>query len=95
MLKTIKTIIITLTLCATMLATNANAADPAIKKSKTNICHEKTSMHYANTKNFTPFDSMAKCVASGGRAAKPLNITAGKAKATTAKPTTKATPAKL
>jgi|LakMenEpi03Aug12_release.lakeMendotaPanAssembly.Ray.scaffolds.fasta_scaffold4270064_1 hypothetical protein len=72
MLKTIKTTLIILTLSFVMIA-NAQAAEPEVKKSKTNICHVKGSRHYINTKNFTPFSSLEECVASGGRAAKPLN----------------------
>ena len=43
------------------------AADPAVKKSKNNICHDKTSPGYNQTKNFTAFATMAECVKSGGQ----------------------------
>lgn len=46
------------------------AADPEVKKSKANICHDKTSPGYPQTKNFTPFASMDDCIKSGGRAPK-------------------------
>lgn len=42
-------------------------AEPAVKKSKSDICHDKTSNAYKQTKNFTPFNSMDECVKSGGR----------------------------
>jgi hypothetical protein len=37
------------------------------KKSKSNICHDKTSSGYKQTKNFTGFKTMDECVKSGGR----------------------------
>ena len=48
-------------------AAPAAAADPAVKKSKNNICHDKTSSGYNQTKNFTAFATMAECVKSGGQ----------------------------
>lgn len=42
-------------------------AEPAVKKSKNDICHDKGSNGYKQTKNFTPFNSMDECVKSGGR----------------------------
>ena len=43
------------------------AAEPEVKKSKSNICHDKTSPGYKQTKNFTEFKTMDECVKSGGR----------------------------
>ena len=43
------------------------AAEPDVKKSKSNICHDKTSSGYKQTKNFTGFKTMDECVKSGGR----------------------------
>jgi hypothetical protein len=50
-------------------AANLKAADaePAVKKSKTSICHDKTSASYKQTTNFTAFKTMDECVKSGGR----------------------------
>jgi cytochrome c5 len=50
-------------------AATAKAADgePAVKKSKTSICHDKTSASYQQTTNFTAFKTMDECVKSGGR----------------------------
>ncbi len=46
----------------------AEPAEPAVKKSDTGICHDKTSNSYSNTKKFTAFASMDECIKSGGRA---------------------------
>ena len=44
------------------------ASDPQVKKSSTGICHEKgVSQYYNQTKTFTPYNSIADCLASGGR----------------------------
>ena len=54
---------------ATPAAANAKAADsePTVKKSKTSICHDKTSASYKQTTNFTAYKTMDECVKSGGR----------------------------
>ena len=44
----------------------AQAADPAVKKSSTGICHDQNSPNYKQIKEFTPFKSLKACVASGG-----------------------------
>jgi hypothetical protein len=36
--------------------------EPAVKKSKTSICHDKTSASYQQTTNFTGFKTMDECV---------------------------------
>ena len=52
-------------------ATKAPAADaPAVKKSDSAICHDKSSPSYERTKNFTPFKTMDECIKSGGTAPK-------------------------
>ena len=48
-------------------ADKAAAAEPDVKKSKSNICHDKTSSGYKQTKNFTGYKTMDDCVKSGGR----------------------------
>ena len=45
----------------------ALAADPAVKKSDSGICHEKSSTSYSNTKKFTAFATLDECVKSGGK----------------------------
>ena len=42
------------------------AAEPAVKKSDTGNCHDKTSASYGNTKKFTAFKTLDECVKSGG-----------------------------
>jgi len=42
-------------------------SNPAVKKSDTGICHEEGTNYYKNTKNFTAYDSLEKCLNSGGR----------------------------
>ena len=44
----------------------SQAADPAVKKSESGICHDKTSASYGNTKKFTAFKTVDECVKSGG-----------------------------
>ena len=48
-------------------AADKPAADPAVKKSDSGICHDKTSPSFANTKKFTAFASVEECVKSGGK----------------------------
>jgi len=52
----------------------AQAADPAVKKSESGICHEKTSSSYGATKKFEAFPNLDACLKSGGRA--PANAAA-------------------
>jgi hypothetical protein len=40
---------------------------PLVKKSISNICHEKGTLFYENTKNFTPYINIKDCLESGGR----------------------------
>lgn len=42
-----------------------------IKKSTNNICHDTNSKSYTKTKNFTSYNTIEECLASGGRL--PLN----------------------
>jgi len=43
-----------------------SAEAPAVKKSDSGICHDKSSPSYERTKNFTPFKTLDDCVKSGG-----------------------------
>ncbi len=53
---------------AATTSTPASTTDPEVKKSTTNICHEKgVSQYYNQTKTFTPYNTIADCLASGGR----------------------------
>ena len=62
-----------LMLCSAGFA-HAQAADPAVKKSESGICHDKTSSSYGVTKKFESFPNMEACLKSGGRA--PANAAA-------------------
>jgi len=55
---------------ATASAAPAAAAEPEVKMSKANICHDKTSSGYKQTKNFTAYATMDACIKAGGRAPK-------------------------
>jgi hypothetical protein len=46
----------------------SQTADPAVKKSDSGICHDKSSPSYGVTKKFEAFPSMEACLKSGGRA---------------------------
>ncbi len=52
---------------STNTANVINSTEPAVKKSKSGICHDKTSPYYARTENYTAYGSIADCIASGGR----------------------------
>ena len=42
------------------------AAEPAVKKSDSGICHDKTSPSFGNTKKVTDFKTVDECVKCGG-----------------------------
>lgn len=44
-----------------------NSSGPQVKKSKTDICHQKGSTYYNQTTNYEAFNSLDDCLASGGR----------------------------
>jgi len=44
-----------------------DASPPAVKKSKSGICHERDSAFYDRTTHFASFDSLQACLDSGGR----------------------------
>ena len=57
--------------CLTLFNANfasAQTADPAVKKSDSGICHDKSSTSYGATKKFEAFTTMDACLKSGGRA---------------------------
>ncbi|ABX50094.1 hypothetical protein [Shewanella baltica] len=62
-------IFVCLTLCLFTPASFANedASEPNVKKSKNDICHDKSSRSYKRTKNYTPYETIKECLASGGR----------------------------
>lgn len=40
---------------------------PPVKKSRSNICHDRDSQWYDQTIHFEPFNTMKECLDSGGR----------------------------
>ena len=40
---------------------------PNVKKSSTNICHEKGSQYYKQTKKYLSYSTIEDCLNSGGR----------------------------
>jgi len=46
---------------------NPDVKAPA-KKSRENVCHDRSSPNYSTVKFFVSYKSMAECLASGGRA---------------------------
>ena len=46
---------------------NIQKNNPNVKKSSTNICHEKGSQYYKQTKKYENFNTIKDCLNSGGR----------------------------
>jgi len=46
---------------------NIQNDSPNVKKSTSNICHEKGSQYYQQTKKYESFSSIKDCLNSGGR----------------------------
>ena len=46
---------------------NIQNDSPNVKKSTSNICHEKGSQYYKQTKKYQNFSSIEDCLNSGGR----------------------------
>jgi hypothetical protein len=42
-------------------------SDPVVKKSKNNVCYDKSNIGYKKTMSFTPYNSMDECRSDGGR----------------------------
>ena len=54
--------------CLMVLAAGvAHAADPAVKKSSSGICHDDSSPNYKQLKDFTPYKTIDACLKSGGK----------------------------
>jgi CDP-diacylglycerol pyrophosphatase len=60
-------VFITIYLFATASFANEDTSEPNVKKSKNDICHDKSSRSYNRTKNYTPYETIKECLASGGR----------------------------
>jgi len=54
--------------CQKEVKPNRNVNAP-VKKSRENICHDKSSSNYKSIKYFIPYKTMNECLKSGGRAA--------------------------
>ena len=52
---------------------------PNVKQSSSGICHDKTSPSYKRTKKYVGFDSIAACIADGGRLPKSTTTAIDKA----------------
>ena len=46
---------------------NIQTDNPNVKKSTSNICHEKGSQYYKQTKKYESFNTIEDCLNSGGR----------------------------
>ena len=46
---------------------NIQNDSPNVKKSTSNICHEKGSQYYKQTKKYEDFNTIEDCLNSGGR----------------------------
>ena len=44
-----------------------NIQNPNVKKSSSDICHEKGSQYYKQTKKYKSFNTIEDCLNSGGR----------------------------
>jgi hypothetical protein len=53
--------------CHKEVKPNPDVNAPA-KKSRENVCHDKSSSNYKTIKYFIAYKTMAQCLASGGRA---------------------------
>ena len=46
---------------------NIQNNNPNVKKSSSNICHEKGSQYYKQTKKYESFNTIEDCLISGGK----------------------------
>ena len=44
--------------------------DAAVKKSRENVCHDRSSSNYSTLKYFIAYKTLGECVSSGGKPAK-------------------------
>lgn len=63
-----------LSIALILVSTSVSAGD-YVKKSKLDICHAQGTQYYSRTKNFTPYDTLEQCLASGGRLPKGQSYT--------------------
>jgi hypothetical protein len=64
----LKFVIAMLAICISPLFYSVEAADePPVKMSKTGICHARGTSYYAQTKNYTAYNTLEECLQAGGR----------------------------
>ena len=56
-----------ITLFSSLSKSNVKNNNPNVKKSLNNICHEKGSQYYKQTKKYESFNTIEDCLNSGGR----------------------------
>jgi hypothetical protein len=54
---------------------NDDVENPAVKMSKSEICHAVDSSYYKRTKTFTSFETLKECIEAGGRLPKNYTLT--------------------
>ncbi len=59
--------VLSMLLAAQAVIAENSATDPAVKMSRSGICHERGTVHYQQTIYFEAFDSMESCLAANGR----------------------------
>ena len=64
MIKITKVFILIISLAA---CDNIQNNNPNVKRSSANICHEKGSQYYKQTKKYESFNTIEDCLNSGGR----------------------------
>jgi hypothetical protein len=69
LMGSILAILLSLTACGHTAVANSSVTptEPIVKQSSSGICHDKTSASFNRTKKFERFDSVAACIADGGR----------------------------
>jgi hypothetical protein len=69
LMGSILAIFLSLTACDHTAVANSpvTPTEPSVKQSTSGICHDNTSPSYNRTKTFEGFDSVAECIADGGR----------------------------
>lgn len=62
-------IFLSITACGHSAVENSpnSPTEPSVKQSSSGICHDKTSPSYNRTTKYEGFDSVAECIADGGR----------------------------
>jgi hypothetical protein len=54
--------------CSGLIAHVVYANDePPVKMSKSGICHARDTSYYAQTKNYTAYNTLEECLKAGGR----------------------------